>query len=578
MDGALAGSVLAKNLASCNKTTRDRAFRLLKTWLPSQGRVSDDEMKKIWKGLFYCVWHADKQKIQIELINRLASLLVSLDLPLSVHYFEVFLTTIRREWSGIDLLRLDKFYLLIRRFVNYFFLLLKKNSWDLELSSRLMCIWEEKTLLASDKYPAQGINYHVSEVFLEELKPFLPVRLEILGVLFKPFLSVMEKSSDKVFLNKIKSGIFDCLLRNGKKLLELKKAGKGVETGDEVNLFGTIALTLDLSVKFFNLGSSPECIQGNRKVLFGLHEEFLKLEKEMSNAGIEVSIPEVIGDNVDEVPDLIPITAQEVGATDVSLEVVDVEPAVSNGSVSKLSKKGKKAKKASKGTSKKAKTSMNGFASSVDSENGMDHNIHTANGENLNEDDEGKEKDRDGSENIATNDDPASDENLIPLSESLISNLQVQFEKVAAEVGMGEDGISAYGSPTSPVDSVSKKRKRSKNVDGQVSNSADLSNQGGSAAGKSVEKSAKKVRFSMKNNLVWKPHNPLPPQSLRLPPSATPRGSALKKGIPPGPIREIPSTTKKLKKRASSVKKARKGPKSVSPAIKRLRKLQSLSV
>lgn len=580
MAGALAGSSLAKHLASCNKSTRDKALRLLKSWLPSQDHVSDDEMKKIWKGLFYCVWHADKQPVQIELINRLSSLLLSLHLPLSVHYFEGFLTTMRREWSGIDFLRLDKFYLLIRRFLYHFFLVLKKNSWDLELSSRLMGVLEEKTLLATDKHPAQGVNYHISEVFLQELKPFLPIRLETLDVLFNPFLSLMKKSADKVLLNKIKFGIFDFLLRSGEKLLELKKAGNDVDSGNQVELFGTIALTFGLSTKFFNLGSSSDCVQGNRKLLFVLHEDFLKLEKDLVNSGIEIPVPQVNED----VSDLIPITGLQVAASEVSLEPVEVVPMVSNGLLAnKPSKKNKRAKRVSDGTRKKSKKNKNVVSDSVVLENSPTSNennddMSIANGENSTEDPEVKNKDGSITSNgEISNGDLTNNGNLITFNESVISNLQMQFEKVAAEVGMGMDGVSSFELPTaSSVNrTVSKKRKRAKSIDGQT-HDLGLSSQGvlgGRATGKSGDKSTKKVRFSMKNNLVWKPHSPLPPQSLRLPPSATPRGSALKKGIPPGPIREIPPTTKKVKKRASSVKKGRK-----IPAIKRLRKLQSFSV
>jgi hypothetical protein len=49
-------------------------------------------------------------------------------------------------------------------------------------------------------------------------------------------------------------------------------------------------------------------------------------------------------------------------------------------------------------------------------------------------------------------------------------------------------------------------------------------------------KKSKKVHFSLQHNIVWRPSTPLPPHDLRVPPGATPRGSALKKGIPPGPI------------------------------------------
>ncbi|OVA00902.1 Nucleolar [Macleaya cordata] len=553
--GALAaGSSLAKHLASCNKSTRDKAIKLLKTWLPSQTTVPDEEMKKIWKGLFYCMWHADKQPVQMELINRLSSLLVNLDLSLSIQYFEVFLITMRREWSGIDYLRLDKFYLLNRKFLHQFFNLLKKNSWDLELCSRLMSVLEEKTLFSDDNYPAQGVNYHISEVFMEELKPFLPISLETVGVLLKPFLTVMVKSSDKVLLNKIKSSMFDFLLRNGKKLLETKKSGDCNENvDDEVELFGTIALKFGLSTKLFDLGSSSDCLQGNRKVLFGLHEEFLKLEKDLASSGVEISVPKVKDEvNEDEVPDLVPIPEMEVNANEVLVEQVEVDPQISNGSADKPSKKkGKKAKKASDET-KKSKKNKKGL-----SDNGVS-----------------EVKDENENGNIANGENSKNDVALVNLDESVISNLQMQFERVAAEVGM--DLIDS-DLPTLPFSgTVSKKRKRARSMERKGSRSSDQGVVGGNATEKSGEKSAKKVRFSMKNNLVWKPHSPLPPQSLRLPPSATPRGSALKQGLSPGPIRENSLVPKKAKQRANAAKKARKGPKGVAPAVKRLRKLRSL--
>ncbi|WVZ11433.1 hypothetical protein V8G54_015963, partial [Vigna mungo] len=181
-----------------------------------------------------------------------------------------------------------------------------------------------------------------------------------------------------------------------------------------------------------------------------------------------------------------------------------------------------------------------------------------------------------GKENVASeNGDNANDGNAMVFSETVIANLQKQFEKVAEETGLDEEAASVSDSPevvSATSKTVSKKRKRTKSLKGKASqDSADLNGVVGkeSTVAKSGEKSAKKVRFSMKNNLVWKPHSPLPPQSLRLPPSATPRGSALKKGVPPGPIREMPPPIKKQK-----MKKARKAIKGVSPSVKRLKKLK----
>ncbi|KAI4335313.1 hypothetical protein L6164_013972 [Bauhinia variegata] len=550
-DASQQGRSLIKQLACCNKTSRDKALRLLlKVWLPSQSQIPEDDMKKLWKGLFYCVWHADKVPVQSDLIDRLSSQLLALNIDLSLQYFSAFLLTMRREWSGIDSLRLDKFYLLIRRFIHKMFLLLKKNSWNLELTQRLMGILDGKTFSADDKLQGNGVNYHTASVFLDELKSFLPLRLEVLEVLFKPIFCVMSKFPDKVLLGKIKSNMFDVLLKMGKRLLEVKKEGDEVDSGDEVVVLGTIALVMGFSSKFFDLGSSPECCQGNRKLLLGLHEEFMKLEKDMSSSGFEFSIPDLVNqDEEEEVPTLVPIADKmEVDALESDLGHDEIVANGSSEASKKRLKKSKKDKKASVGSAKKAKKKNNDLSDE-------NENVASANG--------GK------SDNEQTN-----DESTNILNESVISNLQKQFERVAAEAGLDDVAASAIDSSEATFTAtVSKKRKRTKSVKGQQSEITDIN--GGDAEdtiAKTEEKSKKKVRFSMKNNLVWKPHNPLPPQSLRLPPSVTPRGSALKRGVPPGPVREMPPSGKNGK-----LKKVRKTLKGVSPSVKRLKKLKSRS-
>ncbi|KAJ1400662.1 Nucleolar, Nop52 [Sesbania bispinosa] len=548
------GQSLIKTLACCNKSTREKALRLLiKTWLPSQSHeLPDDESKKLWKGLFYCVWHSDKPLVQSDLIDRISSVLLTVDLSLSLQYFSTFFLTMRREWSGIDALRLDKFYLLIRRFISKSFSLLNKNSWDLELVQRLMSLLDEGTFTAQDKFQGNGVNYHVASVFLEELRPFLPLKSQVIEVLLKPFFSAMGKLPDKVLLGKIKSGVFDVLLKMGKRLLEVKKAGDEVGSGDDFVVLGTIALVMGFSSRFYELGSSTECIQGNRKVLFDLHRELLKLEKDAAASGFEFSIPDVVDKDEEEVPVLVPISnGVEVDAPPQPAEVE------ANGKVSKKGKKDKKNSVKSKKKAKKKKGDSSDLTCEMNSAENDNENVAGEDG---------------GSLNVER----VNEESMISLNETVISNLQKQFEKVAAEAGL-EDGVTGVcdASPEAlSTGTVSKKRKRSKNSKGKTSLDSDINggDDEGTTVAKSGEKSAKKVRFSMKNNLVWKPHSPLPPQSLRLPPSATPRGSALKKGVPPGPIREMLPQTKKAK-----LKKARKAIKGVAPSVKRLKKLKSRS-
>ncbi|KAJ0030473.1 hypothetical protein Pint_13940 [Pistacia integerrima] len=492
MDAPKAGASLIKQLASCHKPTRDKALRLLlNTWLPAQTQISDNDMKKLWKGLFYCVWHADKLPVQTQLIQNLSCILAALPLPLSIQYFSVFFLTMRSEWPGID-----------------------------------------------------------------ALSPFLPLRKEAVEELFGPFISVMGKGQDKVLLGKIKSGVFEVLLKMGKKLLEMKKSGCEVDLSDDIVKLGTIAMVMGFSAKFFEFGSSVECFQGNRKVLFGLHEEFLKLEKDLEYSRIVISIPEVnVDDENDEVPELVPINND--------MEVDASADGVVLRSASKVLKKCKKAKKVSGGSDEKEKKHKKKKKKSSEygaTDKGEENVVSTA--------------------LDISNDEHSADPNLISFNESVISNLQMQFEKVAAEVGLDSNVERACDLPKIAVNgTVSKKRKRAKSANGQQSQNPETDQVDAevSLSAKSREKSAKKVRFSMKNNLVWKPQSPLPPQSLRLPPSVTPRGSALKKGVAPGPIREMPLAIKKVKQRAKSAKKARKVVKIVNPAHKSVKKLKSRS-
>ncbi|KAJ0261268.1 hypothetical protein HA466_0044200 [Hirschfeldia incana] len=473
---------LIKKLASGKQTIRDRSLRtVLRAWLPDQTTIPDESMKNLWQGIFYCLWHADKPLYQSDLVNTLSAALQSLPLPLALQYFSAFLFTMRREWSRIDRIRLDKFYLLIRRFLNGLFEIMDGGAWDLELTRRLVGVLFDGTFLCGDS-GSGGVGYHVACVFVEEVRRFLPLRKEVLEVVLGPFVVVMGVVDDKVLVGKIKSCLFDVLLRNGKRLVDVKKCGSECEEGDDdVVVLGSVALCMEFGKRFYEMGSSPDCCQGNRKVIFALHKEFLQLEKEMLSSGIEVSIV---------VPELVPMCS----------EVAADEPKAVSESKKKMKKGLKKCSKSKK-----------------DADVVVNH---------------GKK-------------DEAFDE-------AMTSDLRQEFEKIASETGPVEDEVASVCEEAEPVSVAkkSKKRKRgNKGVEQGTTVDRDAA-ESSSLPGPSVEKSTKRVRFSLENNVVWKPHYPLPPRDLRLPPSATPRGSAMKKGIPAGPVRELSCQSKKTKKKA----------------------------
>mmetsp|Transcript_3639 Transcript_3639/g.10240 ORF Transcript_3639/g.10240 Transcript_3639/m.10240 type:complete len:231 (-) Transcript_3639:70-762(-) len=123
-------SKLARALGSCDFHTRERGVAALTRFLQRRtGGLPRKDMLKIWKGLFYAFWHSDKQPVQAELAERLAKVMASLHEEVAYVYFTCFIKTMRREWFGIDRLRLDKFLMLIRTFVRQMFVTLRSREW-----------------------------------------------------------------------------------------------------------------------------------------------------------------------------------------------------------------------------------------------------------------------------------------------------------------------------------------------------------------------------------------------------------------------------------------------------------------
>ncbi|KAI0485057.1 Nop52-domain-containing protein [Xylariaceae sp. FL0804] len=117
-----------KNLASSIPKTRLAAVDSLRTFLsaPSRARrLGRLDHLRLWKGLFYAVWMCDRPRPQQALCADLASLLDALPVgtdndnndPAAVvrRWLAAFWETMAREWTGVDVLRMDKFLLLVRR-------------------------------------------------------------------------------------------------------------------------------------------------------------------------------------------------------------------------------------------------------------------------------------------------------------------------------------------------------------------------------------------------------------------------------------------------------------------------------
>ncbi|KAI2780519.1 hypothetical protein F4815DRAFT_117341 [Daldinia loculata] len=113
-----------KHLASSDRKIRTSALGTLRTFLtaPTTARkLTDLDYLKLWKGLFYSVWMCDRPIPQQNLCADLAGLLATLPTPsdnecaVVIPFLRAFWATLSREWTAIDVLRMEKYLLLVRR-------------------------------------------------------------------------------------------------------------------------------------------------------------------------------------------------------------------------------------------------------------------------------------------------------------------------------------------------------------------------------------------------------------------------------------------------------------------------------
>ncbi|RVE57760.1 hypothetical protein OJAV_G00202410 [Oryzias javanicus] len=209
---------LAQRLASNEKPVRTKALRKLKKYISARegaaGGLSAEELLKLWKGLFYCVWMQDKPLLQEELSSQISNLIHSFQNPhKQLLYLQSFLQTMKREWTGIDRLRMDKFFQLIRFMFRQTFEALKRSSWDSGAVTGFLELLGSQ-LLQSDSGAPSGLQLHVLELYLTELAAVGSAELTADQNLtfIDPFCRTVAKTKNQMLFSAICSRIFSPII------------------------------------------------------------------------------------------------------------------------------------------------------------------------------------------------------------------------------------------------------------------------------------------------------------------------------------------------------------------------------
>ncbi|XP_028401764.1 ribosomal RNA processing protein 1 homolog B-like isoform X2 [Dendronephthya gigantea] len=266
-----AETYFAKKLASNEKTVRDKAVKKLKIWISTRhstsSGLSESDMLKLWKGLFYCMWMSDKRSVQEELAENIAQLLHCFQKTTAgLEYIDGFYKTICREWHGIDRLRLDKFYLLIRKFVYQTFVFLKNNAWNNETIESVNKMLEDGPL-SSSEYCPDGVKIHIIQVFIEELLKCSTNQIpsSAISQLLQPFIKLLATSTNKVITKTVAEEIFTRLSQK-------------VADDREQDFFLKVDF-VSISDQFFSWASRKDIPVRNRQLLYHFNDKFRTASK-----------------------------------------------------------------------------------------------------------------------------------------------------------------------------------------------------------------------------------------------------------------------------------------------------------
>uniref|UniRef100_A0A383VAX4 Uncharacterized protein n=1 Tax=Tetradesmus obliquus TaxID=3088 RepID=A0A383VAX4_TETOB len=275
-------SKFARALGSTDYATREKGLQALSRFLVHKDSMSELDMMKLWKGLFFCFWHSDKAPVQAELAERLAGLLQQMRPAMAQLYWAGLLATLRREWFAMDRHRLDKFLMLTRKFVAALLARLADGQWDpAAISSLTLQLPLQQQLIPPSSSKSLGLSYHLADVWLQELKRLPAQQQQALSQqallqLLEPFVAVLEAAGEQPLLARIKEAVFDVLVSDITAAAAAAGAGNDSDSDDEEQDSLAYCAQLDaaqLAALLFERGAAEGVRSRNRQVLYSISKE-----------------------------------------------------------------------------------------------------------------------------------------------------------------------------------------------------------------------------------------------------------------------------------------------------------------
>jgi ribosomal RNA-processing protein 1 len=263
---------LARALVSPDKSVRDKTCATLASYLSATTSMTDMEMLKFWKALYFTVWLSDKAAVQLELTQNISKLLTSCSKKsLKIQFVRMYFRTLQREWLHLDQYRIDKFYKLTRFLLRESLIYLHSKGWPAKLSEELLGAIEDESLTKTPN----GIRFHLADIYLDEL--YTATNGELSNTQFlvalRPFLRALGKATDGTFLERVNKRVV------GDYLVRYARERPIVEGEDGSGAKFSSVNTQVLQASVFDIASEESTLERNRKLLYALHKAFPEVTK-----------------------------------------------------------------------------------------------------------------------------------------------------------------------------------------------------------------------------------------------------------------------------------------------------------
>ena len=185
-------SVIVQDLVSSERLVREDAHSRMLSWLAEKATLdpSFETMQKLWRALLRSLWMTDtleRQEVLTDILSKSAiKALGGPSSPSALMYGDSFWNSISAEWEALDGLRLDKFYLLMRKLA------------PLTLDAM-------KRLVEHGRVDGKNVPTSILLFFIDNLFSFSECRN---SYLLAPFVRLYLTTKSEVIAVRIKENIF----------------------------------------------------------------------------------------------------------------------------------------------------------------------------------------------------------------------------------------------------------------------------------------------------------------------------------------------------------------------------------